>query len=52
MTARRGHPWPPTVVAHPGWDTIYVEAADGLDVIESVDGALAWANEFIAWMQP
>ncbi|MHB8191013.1 MAG: nucleotidyl transferase AbiEii/AbiGii toxin family protein [Ferrimicrobium sp.] len=47
FAARRTHPWPPTVVAYDGWDTIYAEAADDLDVIDNVDGAVAWANEFI-----
>lgn len=48
FAARRSQPWPPTVVAYDRWDTIYAEAADGLDVIEHVDGAVAWANDFIA----
>jgi hypothetical protein len=48
FTARRGQPWPPTVVAHPGWDTLYAGAADGLDVIADVEGAVAWTNDFIA----
>lgn len=48
FAARRSHPWPPTVVAHEGWDTIYAEAADGLDVIDNVTDAVAWANDFIA----
>ncbi|MBI2169852.1 MAG: nucleotidyl transferase AbiEii/AbiGii toxin family protein [Actinobacteria bacterium] len=48
FAARRSHPWPPTVVAHEGWDTIYAEAADGLDVIGNVTEAVAWANDFIA----
>jgi hypothetical protein len=46
--ARRSHPWPPTVVAHERWATIYNEAADGLDVLENVDDAVVWANAFIA----
>ena len=52
FAARRSHPWPPTVVAHEGWDTIYAEAADGLDVIDNVTGAVAWANDFIARALP
>ncbi|MDA8367071.1 MAG: nucleotidyl transferase AbiEii/AbiGii toxin family protein [Actinomycetota bacterium] len=48
FAARRGQPWPPTVIAYERWDTIYAEAADGLDVIEHVDDAVAWANDFIA----
>jgi hypothetical protein len=48
FAARRSHAWPPTIVAFDGWDTIYAEAADGLDVIEDVAAAVAWANDFIA----
>lgn len=48
FAARRSHLWPPTVVVHEGWDTIYAEAADGLDVIDKVTDAVAWANDFIA----
>jgi len=48
FAARHGQPWPPTVVAYERWDTIYAEAADGLDVIDDVTGAVVWANDFIA----
>jgi hypothetical protein len=48
FAARRSQQWPPTVVAYEGWDTIYAEAADGLDVLENVADAIAWANAFIA----
>lgn len=48
FAARRTHAWPPTVVTFDGWDTIYAEAADGLDVIEDVSDAIAWANDLIA----
>src|SRR5664280_2435386 len=48
FAARRSHKWPPTVVAYEQWDTIYAEAADGLDVIDNVTDAVAWANDFIA----
>ncbi len=48
FASRRGQPWPPTVVAHPGWDAIYAEAADGLDVLDNLADAIAWANDFIA----
>ena len=48
FAARRSQSWPPTVVAYERWDTIYAEAADGLEVIEHVDDAVAWANDFIA----
>jgi hypothetical protein len=45
---RDAQPWPPIVVAHPSWPTIYAEAADGLDVRVHVDDAVVWANDFIA----
>lgn len=48
FAARRSHAWPPTVVAYDGWDTLYIEAADGLDVFADVTAAVQWANEFIA----
>jgi len=48
FAARRSHRWPPTVVAYEGWATIYAEAADGLEVIDNVDDAVEWANDFIA----
>jgi len=47
FAARRAQAWPPTVVAFPGWEAIYAEAADGLDVIGDVDGAVTWANDLI-----
>lgn len=32
FAARRAQEWPPTVVEYDNWDTIYAEAAEGLDV--------------------
>jgi len=46
--ARRGTPWPPTVRAYEGWDTIYAAAAENLDVLADVNAAVEWANDFIA----
>lgn len=46
--ARQSHPWPPHVRAHPGWDLLYAEAADGLGVLPDVADAVAWANELVA----
>lgn len=48
FAARRTHPWPPVVVEYASWDTIYREAADGLDVLDNVTAAVAWANDFIS----
>lgn len=44
---RRQQAWPPTISAGSQWDTLYAEAADGLDVQANVDEAVGWANEFI-----
>jgi len=44
---RRQQEWPPTIVAGNQWDTLYTEAADGLDVLAGLDEAIAWVNEFI-----
>ena len=48
FAARRTHPWPLVVVEYASWDTIYREAADGLDVLDNVTAAVAWANDFIS----
>ena len=45
--ARNAHIWPPVVVSHPSWPTIYAEAADGLDVLTDIEDAIAWTNNFI-----
>lgn len=44
---RRQQEWPPTIVAGNQWDTLYTQAADGLDLLAGLDEAIAWANEFI-----
>ena len=44
---RRQQEWPPTIVSGNQWDTLYTEAADGLDLLAGLDEAIAWANEFI-----
>lgn len=48
FAARQSQPWPPTVFAYEEWESIYAEAAEGLDVIENVKEAIVWANDFIA----
>lgn len=48
FAARRAHAWPPTVVKYDNWDTIYAEAAEGLDVLPTVTAAVTWANDLIA----
>ena len=45
---RRAHERPPTVVEYDDWETIYTEAAEGLDVLPTVTEAVVWANDLIA----
>lgn len=44
---RRQQTWPPSIVAGAGWDSLYAEASQGLDVLQSVDEAAAWVNRFV-----
>lgn len=44
---RQMQPWPVTIVANEGWDSIYSEAAEGLDVLHEVADAVLWANQLI-----
>jgi hypothetical protein len=48
FATRRAQEWPPTVVEYEDWDTIYAEAAEGLEVLPTVTEAVAWANDLIA----
>lgn len=48
FVARRQHAWPPLVTLREGWDHRYAAEAEALDVLERLDDAIAWANEFIA----
>lgn len=45
FASRRAQSWKPVVVAYDGWGSIYAAAAEGLDVLETVEQAIAWANE-------
>lgn len=45
---RDQQPWPPTVVAGDTWSEAYEVQRRGLDVLESAEDAVAWANELIA----
>jgi hypothetical protein len=45
---RQQHGWPATVIAGPRWSSLYTDAAEGLDVVADLDGAVAWANDYIA----
>lgn len=44
---RAEHEWPPTAVAGPDWESLYDEAAEGLEVVPSVGKAVAWLNSYI-----
>ncbi len=45
---RQEQKWPPTVAKGEGWETLYDQQREGLDVLPSVDEAVAWANALIA----
>ncbi len=45
---RRRQDWPPQVVKGDKWDTLYADARGTLDVLESVDAAIEWANALVA----
>lgn len=44
---RDGHAWPPTVTVNSNWDSLYADSAEDVDVLESVEEAAVWANDFI-----
>ncbi len=44
---RKRQAWPPTIVANQNWDTLYLEAAEGMDVLHSVIEAVNWTNNLI-----
>lgn len=44
---RKKQPWPPAVAAGANWASLYANAAEGLDVLQSVEDAVAWVNDFI-----
>jgi hypothetical protein len=45
---RRRQPWPTLIKKGESWDSLYSDAAAGLDVMGNVDEAIAWANDLIA----
>lgn len=47
FTYRKQQQWPPTLTAGDGWDDLYLAAADGLDVLASIDDAVTWVNAFV-----
>jgi hypothetical protein len=48
---RRLQAWPPTVVENENWDSLYIEAAEGIEVLPSVGEAVGWVNDLIAQIE-
>ncbi|MDR1014352.1 MAG: nucleotidyl transferase AbiEii/AbiGii toxin family protein [Coriobacteriales bacterium] len=48
FASRKLQAWPPTVVKGENWDELYESQLGDLDVLQSVDEAVAWANRLIA----
>lgn len=44
---RRQQAWPPTIAAGDQWDTLYAEAAEGLDIPSTAEDAVEWVNGFV-----
>ena len=44
---RNAQPWPPIIDKGFGWDDLYADQLDGVDVIESIDDAITWVNTLI-----
>ncbi|HJI72453.1 MAG TPA: nucleotidyl transferase AbiEii/AbiGii toxin family protein [Coriobacteriaceae bacterium] len=40
--------WPPMISRGVGWDSLYFSQVEGLNVLPTVDDAVAWANDLIA----
>lgn len=47
---RQQHEWPPTSGLGATWDTLYLEAAEGLEVRPTVENAVRWVNDSIQRM--
>ena len=47
FACRKAQAWPPTVNEQTGWDSLYAEQASGLPVLQSMEEALVWANDFV-----
>jgi hypothetical protein len=44
---RKQQEWPPVIARGAQWETLYVAAAEDLEVAPHVDEAITWANDFI-----
>ncbi len=47
FASRRSQAWPPVVASSENWGTLYEEACSGLDVLDTLDVAVEWANGFV-----
>ena len=47
FTYRKVHQWPPVIVKGEEWESVYNAQRRGLDVLETVDEAITWANALI-----
>lgn len=45
---RRQQTWPPVVVKNEGWKTVYDEQKGSLNILQTVDEAIGWANDLVA----
>ena len=45
---RKQQIWPSNVAYGPDWESLYAEAAKGVDVFQTLDEAIPWGNDFIA----
>lgn len=44
---RRQQDWPPIISKGDGWDMLYTNQINGLEVFQNVDDAIAWVNSLI-----
>lgn len=44
---RKQQAWPPTIQAGEQWTTLYAEAAEDINVLQTVEEAIEWTNELI-----
>ena len=47
FASRRKEPWPPTIVLHEDWPSLYDAQRTGLHVLPTVDEAIEWVNALI-----
>lgn len=45
---RAEHQWPPRLRVSDGWEPLYADAAEGLDVLPTAAEAATWLNAYIA----